>query len=115
MIASVTEQQAASVNSGSGSAISAGGMNNENEVPKNLNGSSNNQSFGQSNGMRNGDSFEFEKFKVRVNSCKYSCSNIFLEHQYCKLAITDVYTETGGMDKMRKRLFNRSHSCFDRS
>lgn len=77
MIASVTEQQAASVNSGSGSAMSAGGMNNENEVPKNLNGSSNNQSFGQSNGMRNGDSFEFEKFKVRVNSCKYSCSNIF--------------------------------------
>ena len=76
MIASVTEQQAASVNSGSGSAMSAGGMNNENEVPKNLNGSSNNQSFGQSNGMRNGDSFEFEKFKVRVNSCKYSCSNI---------------------------------------
>ena len=65
MIASVTEQQAASVNSG-GSAISAGGMNNENEVPKNLNGSSNNQSFGQSNGMRNGDTFEFEKFKVCI-------------------------------------------------
>jgi len=62
MIASVTEQQAASVNS-AGSAMSAGEMNNENDVPKNLNGSSNNQSFGHSNGMRNGDSFEFEKFK----------------------------------------------------
>ena len=65
MIASVTEQQAASVNSTGSASMSAGGMNNENDVPKNLNGSSNNQSFGQSNGMRNGDSFEFEKFKVR--------------------------------------------------
>ena len=90
MIASVTEQQAASVNSGGSGSISAGGMNNENDVPKNLNGSSNNQSFGQSNGMRNGDSFEFEKFKV----CTLSFQSFFNDEQlsffFCRISILQI-------------------------